>query len=611
VHTCLIDPLFSLLYSGLKLRQIYQYGALTVRERGVELIITSPCIPSSYLASLANAQSIPGTDCISLKQAEHSFVVHLVVGLHHAKDNLTAMVWFLTSRLFKHSDSRNFEAACKGICSLGHKDIVPPEYIRQLSLERLWLGDDFQDADVAYFLYQGIYQRYRNGGTLEDLLASTLFAEETLGRLKGGDPQSPSRSRSYSSSKGNHAPGDATSPGGDRPTSSSSAALGPPNTRVSDNRNEAGGADSDFKAGAAVTFADRLACIFEWNKTTQNYLLTVFAGAGAVNAASEAQPWVKAWALDVLSIVYKLKWQKGNILGDLSDSIEASKAAMECGDPKHEHWPVILANYAGHLELRYGVTHDVSDIDEAIRLSRDSYDLAANDHDRARAAVNIAAKFQIRAKVATEDREQDISQVVNFMKIAIRLTPPDLPERWSRLRGTSIALAARATITHASQDLIDAISYARQALAAVPPQSPVREILLTDLADALERHYMAIEDPQKKDLGEINECIRWTKEVKVMYEHKDYQEDSRYQVSHWYNLVMDLGKRIYLKYEQTQDPADAGEAEKLGDLMLKNDGSPFGSGTMLKMGPPPEDAVQDKSKQPSPAVGQARCARIR
>ena len=217
-----------------------------------------------------------------------------------------------------------------------------------------------------------------------------------------------------------------------------------------------------------------------------------------------------------MSYIYELKWQKDHILGDLSDSIEASKLALELCPQENEKWPVIADKYAGHLELRFNETKRPNDIDEAIALSNQAYQRAANDHDHARVAANLGAKYQARARgsATRAAREQDFNRCVDFMRITERLTPLRHPERWLRLRNLSAALIARGKFAHHPQDLVNAIVHAREALAAVSPLSADRERLVAHLADVLEMHYTETEDPRRRDLEEINECIRWTREVK-------------------------------------------------------------------------------------------------
>ncbi|KAL2167672.1 hypothetical protein VTG60DRAFT_933 [Thermothelomyces hinnuleus] len=138
------------------------------------------------------------------------------------------------------------------------------------------------------------------------------------------------------------------------------------------------------------------------------------------------------------------------------------------------------------------------------------------------------------------------------MRIALHLTARGHPERWLRLRNLSAALLARGRFRHHHEDLASAVIHAREALAAVPPLSAVRERLVIHLADILELHYTETADPRMRNLDEINECIRWTREVKILYRREDHRGDSAYQIHRW-NSILSLLSTMSLMEKRAEE----------------------------------------------------------
>ncbi|KAF9768559.1 hypothetical protein IL306_014158 [Fusarium sp. DS 682] len=491
---------------------------------------------------------------------------------------------------------------------LGPRDLVPPELLEILvPAHRIWLSDSLDDPEFGHFVDSQLYARYRNGGSLENLLASFLFASEVLNLLsddiRDSSPSSTVSTASVAESQ------NATSSKG--ATSSAAVAKGIPdsslhtpasgrdqvadNTCITDDGNKVDVKEAGariLKSTAMLTYTDRLACIFEWNTTFDNYLLAYLAAFGAVRHAAENKDTeMESYALDILGNVLEIKWSRDHILGDLEDSVRASKAALALVGPEDKKHQLLLSNYAGHLELRYAVTKQRRDITEAIRLCWEIYNASETDIERARAAVNIASKLIARATTASSSTKDDVEQAINLFRIALQLTPPNLPERWSRLRNMSIALALKAEKVpgNSRETLQEALSYGRQALIAVSPMSPERESLINNLSSVLQALYVTVNDPQDRNLAEIEESIHWTREAMIIYEQGHATSDFRRSISVWNDMVAQLAERIFLKYQQTNCLDDAEEARKLGEIMLKEDGTPFGAGTSLAMHPAPQD----------------------
>jgi len=436
------------------------------------------------------------------------------------------------------------EAIYKAISTFGEAELVPQQYVAQLPLDQLWQSEDgaFTNPKSSFYLSARIFQRYNEGGSHADLLCSVLFAEQTLEMLSQVDEpkDSPEVLEQFMTAK----------------------------------------------ASAAVQLAERQLCVYEWSKKHTHYLAALLAAAMAVKIASDSKSWVKGYALTVMSMIYRAKWEDGHVYEDFSDCIGASTLAMECGDRTDNSWPKILANHAGNLSLRYEKTKNKKDIEKALELTQETYNLAKDDSSRVQEADRLAVTFRLLALDSGSDDEttKNIDRAIDYLKIALRLMPPDSEGKWLLLVKMTSALMLKSEISQAEQDLLGAIFFAREALVAsfASPELAKRLTSFENLSEALENHYRKMTSPEHRNLEEIDEAIKISKEAMSMYEDADFHGRPKRTLDYWNKLVMNLARRIYLKFEQTHDASDAEEAALLGTLILQDDGSESGTAFSLQ-----------------------------
>ncbi|CAH0044574.1 unnamed protein product [Clonostachys solani] len=194
------------------------------------------------------------------------------------------------------------------------------------------------------------------------------------------------------------------------------------------------------------------------------------------------------WRMHISLLNMKLE-QSGTPI-DLEEAIAASRSAIEAM-PKGDHsewlWSLdILGNLYQEL---YEKTYSMDDLDESIRLGRQTVKEASETHPLRAIFCNNCSGHLCRRFDATGSFP-DIEEAIELQKEALRLTPQDAEHRVGILANHRHALQARYSQTDVLSDLVDGISYGRECLNKALETDPGRLKHLVSMIPLLNAKYI-------------------------------------------------------------------------------------------------------------------------
>jgi len=147
-----------------------------------------------------------------------------------------------------------------------------------------------------------------------------------------------------------------------------------------------------------------------------------------------------------------------------------------------------LNNLGTGLSDRYARTGDLGDLEEAIQVSREALQLTPpNSPDRPSRLNNLGAGLYAR-HARTGDLD-DLEEAIRVFRAALKLTSPNSPNRPRYLNNLGTGLRDRYAQTGTLSDLEEAIRVSRAALKLTPPNSPDRPSRLNNLGSRLRNRY--------------------------------------------------------------------------------------------------------------------------
>lgn len=238
--------------------------------------------------------------------------------------------------------------------------------------------------------------------------------------------------------------------------------------------------------------------------------------------ATAAPPWEGSGRRANLSSVLRELFELRGGISDLDEAIKIGREAvelahrarsdMERGKYDRESAAAValalrasLSNLAAALAVSVEYRHDASDLDEAVKVSREVADLTVNDGPtRARHLANLA-------NILIERFSQlwyvtDIEEAFQAANDAVTIVSREDLARAPCLAALAIAYANRFTLTRELKDLNQAISTGRDAVASAPDGHPGVAACQSNLGIALHRRYDHVGD--SKALNEAIEMHR-------------------------------------------------------------------------------------------------------
>jgi tetratricopeptide (TPR) repeat protein len=136
------------------------------------------------------------------------------------------------------------------------------------------------------------------------------------------------------------------------------------------------------------------------------------------------------------------------------------------------------------LVIRFSLSGQLKDLNDAISLHRDALKLRPAPHSRRSTSLNNLAVGLIK-RFSMSGRGEDLDEAISFYRDALELSPINHPDRHKALNNLAGALRTRFEQSGHLEDLDQAISIHRDVLEQLPALHPGRSNYLCNLANAL------------------------------------------------------------------------------------------------------------------------------
>ena len=207
-----------------------------------------------------------------------------------------------------------------------------------------------------------------------------------------------------------------------------------------------------------------------------------------------------------------------------------------------------LSNLGSALRLRFTLTGNIEDLDEAVRVGRQAVDATQVD-DRNRATSLTSLGTSLRNRFEQNGEVSDLDEAVGVARQAMDAIPPDHPRRWLYLNNLGNALRTRFERFGRPEDLDEVVRVAGQTVNATPTGHPNRELTMNNLANALRAKAKRI-----GDAGDLDEAVRLYRQA--------VDVTPAGHSSHWRNLH-NLGLVLKDRFERFGDLDDLDEAGRV------------------------------------------------
>jgi tetratricopeptide (TPR) repeat protein/CHAT domain-containing protein len=199
---------------------------------------------------------------------------------------------------------------------------------------------------------------------------------------------------------------------------------------------------------------------------------------------------------------------------------------------------------ADMLAMRYGIRHDLSDLDDAISLRREILQRITDD-DARRAGLVVLGQ-SLRTRYERQRRPGDLDEAIVLVEQAMAAMPPGHPIRQAGSYELSVVLLKRFMGNQNRDDIDRAIAVAREGTAAAD-DNPV---LLSGLAEALAARFHLLKAPA--DLDEAINTMR--RSVSLLPDgHPD-----------WSVFRNSLANFLRIRGERGKSTSDLDEAVEIG-----------------------------------------------
>jgi tetratricopeptide (TPR) repeat protein len=188
----------------------------------------------------------------------------------------------------------------------------------------------------------------------------------------------------------------------------------------------------------------------------------------------------------------------------MTEAIELHREALLLHAVPHPDRPKSLTSLADALKTRFDDMGDQKDIDESIRLHRESTQLQPSDEVQVFASNSLANAILSRFEQWRDP--QDIVEIIQIYRDSLARCPAPNPDRGSCLNRLANALCTGFHHGNNSRHLEEAIHLHREAIAAYSPSHTDHGSALNDLAVALRTRFKKLHNFE--DIEEVIELHR-------------------------------------------------------------------------------------------------------
>ncbi|KAJ6197894.1 CHAT domain-containing protein [Bipolaris maydis] len=243
-------------------------------------------------------------------------------------------------------------------------------------------------------------------------------------------------------------------------------------------------------------------------------------------------------------------------ISDLEDAIHLSRRAVRGVPLCHIERPSTLSNLGNKLSRLYKETGNLQTLDEAIDFARQAMDSAPTNHRQYALLVqNLMNKLALRSEYSR--RPEDLDEELQVARRLVEITPEASSQQLDALQCVGALLLRRFEFTGQldGKDLEEAIVVARKAIEILPQGYRNFATMLSNLSDLLGSKF-----EREKDTELLDEAIQIQQRA-IGLAPKGYP--------HTGVLLNRLGKQLRYRYECTKDSQDLDQAIQAAREALK------------------------------------------
>ena len=189
-----------------------------------------------------------------------------------------------------------------------------------------------------------------------------------------------------------------------------------------------------------------------------------------------------------LGSAYRVRFDRGGVLADLEQAIEASERAVAATPNDHPNRPAYLANLGHAYTRRFERGGVLADLDQAISAFERAMAATPDDHpDKPSRWSNLGVVYMGRFERGGV--LADLDQALEASERAMAATPDDDPNRPMYLSNLGTAYQRRFDHGGVLVDLNQAIEVGGEAVAATPHDHPEQPTYLAHLGMAYQRRF--------------------------------------------------------------------------------------------------------------------------
>ncbi|KAF7983725.1 hypothetical protein HWV62_19677 [Athelia sp. TMB] len=201
----------------------------------------------------------------------------------------------------------------------------------------------------------------------------------------------------------------------------------------------------------------------------------------------------------------------------------------------------LLSRRAIELQIHFGQSGQIADLEQAITYFRDALTLSQPGHpDRATDLDNLASALFTRFNHTGQ--MGDLEQAIAYYRVALELCPPGHPDRHFSLDNLAVALVTRFGHSGEMEDLEQAIAYHHGALELRPPEHPYRHFSLDRLANALSTRF-----DQSGQIADLERAIAYHHDALALRPHGHRGRSKS---------LNDLAAALYARFRHSNQMAD-------------------------------------------------------
>ncbi|KAJ7245071.1 CHAT domain-containing protein [Mycena rebaudengoi] len=199
----------------------------------------------------------------------------------------------------------------------------------------------------------------------------------------------------------------------------------------------------------------------------------------------------RAYALGTLGEMLSVRFRCNKGPEDLDKSIKGFEKALELQPAPHPNFVLLLVNLALGLQTKFEQQADNEALEKAIAYFKEAFEYSSDPEMQSIILNNLATAYTARFKTMSEPT--DLDESIKLMKQTLSLRPSGHSDRGLALSNLATVIQHRFNLTENFDDVEEVVLLCREALTLHPISDPCRIQTLDHLANGLRSRFEQLE----------------------------------------------------------------------------------------------------------------------